>query len=146
MLDIISFSHKSCCLRLDLNLWPFSCQACMHPKYHGFRWEMRAFLMKHIHYGQDSYRSSAPHFGPCAPLNYSLCAQESVKRIATKMPLLPKLSCNTLFKGMLYLLKNTLPNISKEGSNLSSDENKRNYLPFSISIFKFLLKYILSKR
>ena len=72
--------------------------------------------------------------------------EESVKRIASKMPLLPKLSCNTLFKGMLYLLKNTSLNISKEGPSLSSDENKRKYLPFSVSIFKFVLKYILSKR
>ena len=102
--------------------------------------------MKHIQDGHDSYRLSAPHFGPCAPLNYSLCTQESVKKFATKMPFLPKLSCSTLFKGMLHLLKNTSPNISKEGSSLSSEENKRNYMPFSISIFKFVLKYILSKK
>jgi hypothetical protein len=68
--------------------------------------------MKHIQDGQNSYGLSAPYFGPCAPLNYSLCTQKSVKKFATKMPFLPKLSCNTLFKGRMHLLKNASPNIS----------------------------------
>ena len=102
--------------------------------------------MKHSQDGQNSYGLSAPYFGPCAPLDNSLCTQESVKRITAKMPFLPKSTCSPLFKGMLHLLENTSRNISKEGSSLSSDKNKRNYFPFSIGVFKFVLKYTLSKR